>query len=41
LRILNVFTPLRVSPAEEDAGLDTSEFGEEAYVAATDEPRST
>ena len=29
------------APAEEDAGLDTSDFGEEAYVAGTDDPRST
>jgi Amt family ammonium transporter len=41
LRIINLFMPLRVSPAEEDAGLDTSEFGEEAYVAETAESRST
>jgi len=41
LRIINIFTPLRVTPAEEDAGLDTSDFGEEAYVAGTDDPRST
>ncbi len=32
LRAINIFTPLRVSPAEEDAGLDMSEFGEEAYA---------
>jgi ammonium transporter, Amt family len=31
LRLINVFSPLRVGPAEEDAGLDVSEFGEEAY----------
>ena len=31
LRLINVFTPLRVGGAEEDAGLDVSEFGEEAY----------
>jgi ammonium transporter, Amt family len=31
LRVINVFSPLRVGPAEEDAGLDVSEFGEEAY----------
>jgi len=31
LRVINVFSPLRVGPAEEDAGLDLSEFGEEAY----------
>jgi Amt family ammonium transporter len=33
LRGINLFTPLRVSPAEEDAGLDMSEFGEEAYAS--------
>src|SRR5439155_19337038 len=33
LRIINIFSPIRVSPAEEDAGLDISGFGEEAYVA--------
>src|SRR5206468_1422838 len=32
LRVINLFTPVRVSPAEEDAGLDISGFGEEAYV---------
>src|SRR5947199_356999 len=32
-RIINIFSPIRVSPAEEDAGLDISGFGEEAYVA--------
>ena len=37
LRIINIFTPVRVSPAEEDAGLDTSDFGEEAYVTGADE----
>jgi len=31
LRVINVFTPLRARPEEEDAGLDVSEFGEEAY----------
>ncbi len=31
LRVINVFSPLRVAPAEEGAGLDISEFGEEAY----------
>src|SRR4029077_7813216 len=42
LRVLNVFSPLRVAPAEEHAGLDISEFGEEAYepqaFAAGSEP---
>ncbi len=32
LRVINVFSPLRVSPHQEDAGLDISEFGEEAYA---------
>ena len=41
LRIINIFTPVRVSPAEEDAGLDISGFGEEAYVAEADGPRSS
>jgi Amt family ammonium transporter len=31
LRLINLFTPVRVSPKEEEAGLDISEFGEEAY----------
>ena len=35
LRLINLFTPLRVGVAEEDAGLDVSEFGEEAYEAET------
>jgi Amt family ammonium transporter len=39
LRIINLFSPIRVSPAEEDAGLDISGFGEEAYVTDVDEPR--
>ncbi|HYY48472.1 MAG TPA: ammonium transporter [Thermoplasmata archaeon] len=41
LRIINLFTPVRVSPAEEDAGLDISGFGEEAYAPDRSEPRST
>jgi ammonium transporter, Amt family len=32
LRVINVFSPLRVKPNEEDTGLDISEFGEEAYA---------
>lgn len=36
LRFIGIFTPLRVSPAGEDAGLDISEFGEEAYVPETE-----
>jgi len=31
LKAVNVFSPLRVSPEEEDIGLDVSEHGEEAY----------
>jgi Amt family ammonium transporter len=31
LKAVNVFSPLRVSPEAEDAGLDLSEHGEEAY----------
>ena len=32
LKIINFFTPLRVSPQEEDDGLDMSQHGEEAYA---------
>jgi ammonium transporter, Amt family len=31
LKVINLFSPLRVSPEAEDAGLDLSEHGEEAY----------
>jgi Amt family ammonium transporter len=31
LKLINVFSPLRVSPEEEDTGLDLSQHGEEAY----------
>ena len=31
LRVINKFSPLRVSPEEEDQGLDISQHGEEAY----------
>jgi ammonium transporter, Amt family len=31
LKIVDVFSPLRVSPKEEDEGLDLSQHGEEAY----------
>jgi Amt family ammonium transporter len=31
LKIINIFSPLRVSPEEEDRGLDLSQHGEEAY----------
>jgi len=34
LRVINVFTAVRVSPTEEDAGLDMSQHGEEAYTGA-------
>jgi len=32
LRVINVFTPVRVSPKDEDAGLDITQLGEEAYT---------
>jgi Amt family ammonium transporter len=32
LKVINVFTPVRVSPKDEDQGLDISQFGEEAYT---------
>jgi len=31
LRVVNIFSPLRVSEEAEDAGLDLAEHGEEAY----------
>jgi Amt family ammonium transporter len=31
LKLINLFSPLRVSPEEEDTGLDLSQHGEEAY----------
>jgi Amt family ammonium transporter len=31
LRLVNLFSPIRVSPKEEDEGLDMSQHGEEAY----------
>ena len=31
LKVINLFSPLRVSPEEEDTGLDISQHGEEAY----------
>jgi Amt family ammonium transporter len=31
LRLVDMFSPLRVSPKEEDEGLDLSQHGEEAY----------
>lgn len=33
LKLINVFIPLRVTPAEEDQGLDATQHGEEAYGA--------
>jgi len=32
LRVINVFSPIRVSPREEDAGLDITQHGEAAYA---------
>jgi ammonium transporter, Amt family len=32
LKVINVFTPIRVSPDEEEVGLDMAEHGEEAYT---------
>jgi Amt family ammonium transporter len=32
LRVINIFSPIRVSPQEEDTGLDMSQHGEEAYA---------
>ena len=32
LKVINVFTPIRVSPEEEELGLDESQHGEEAYT---------
>jgi Amt family ammonium transporter len=32
LRLINLVMPLRVSPQDEDAGLDLSQMGEEAYA---------
>jgi Amt family ammonium transporter len=32
LRVINVLTPVRVSPKDEDAGLDITQLGEEAYT---------
>jgi Amt family ammonium transporter len=31
LKVVDRFSPLRVSPKEEEAGLDISQHGEEAY----------
>jgi ammonium transporter, Amt family len=38
LRAINVFTPLRVGPTEEESGLDIAEFGEEAYDTSEGPP---
>ncbi len=35
LRVIDVFSPLRVPPNQEHEGLDLSEFGEEAYEGAS------
>jgi Amt family ammonium transporter len=32
LKFINLFTRVRVSPEEEEAGLDLSQHGEEAYT---------
>lgn len=32
MKLINAFTPIRVSPAEEEEGLDLSQHGEEAYT---------
>ena len=32
LKVINLFTPIRVSPEDEEAGLDLSQLGEEAYT---------
>ncbi len=31
LKFINIFSPLRVSPEDEEKGLDLAEHGEEAY----------
>jgi Amt family ammonium transporter len=31
LRLIDLLTPVRVSPPEEEAGIDVSQLGEEAY----------
>jgi Amt family ammonium transporter len=36
LKLIGVFTPLRVTPEEEEAGLDISQHGEEAYGSGLD-----
>ena len=41
LRVINFFTPLRVAPAQENAGLDISEFGEAAYDPSSGTPPVT
>ena len=32
LRVINLVTPIRVTPEEEEAGLDLTQHGEEAYA---------
>lgn len=34
LKMINVFSKLRVTPEEEEQGLDSSQFGEEAYASS-------
>jgi ammonia channel protein AmtB len=34
LKIINVFSKLRVTPEEEEQGLDLSQCGEEAYSSS-------
>ena len=41
LRVINFFTPLRVAPAQVNAGLDISEFGEAAYDPSSGTPPVT
>ena len=41
LRVINVFSPLRVAPNEEGQGLDIAEFGEEAYEPIEGVPPDT
>jgi len=41
LRLEEIVHPGEVSPAEEDAGLDISGFGEEGYVGEAGQARSS
>jgi len=38
LRAINLFSPLRTRPEDEEAGLDVAQFGEEAYDPPTPRP---